>query len=111
MTNILIEVFRFPIDRRLPAIDYYILLETRQRSASTNTVTDPTIAPASHRTLSSMDNRTVVPQPTPAAAIEDAKRRLQASVLPQDVIEFNGVHYASVSDVIIAIAQAESQWR
>ena len=110
MTNILIEVLRFPTDRLLPAIDYYVLLDTRPRSALTDTTTNPTAAPVSHRTLSSMDNRTVVPQPTPAAAIEDAKRRLQASFVPKDVIEFNGTPHASVEAALATITQAQSTW-
>ena len=111
MANILIEILRFPSDRQLPAIDYYVLLDFRPIQAGTNVVADTAVASTSRRPLSSMDNRTVLSQPTPSAAIKDAQRKLQVSFQSEDTIEFNGTQYASVAVAVNAIKQAQRQWR
>jgi hypothetical protein len=111
MANILIEILRFPSDRQLPALDYYVLLDFLPLIAGTNIIADTATVSTSRRPLSSMDNRTVLSQPTPTLAIKDAQQKLQASFQPQDKIEFKGTQYASVAAAVNAITQAQWQWQ
>lgn len=110
MATILIEILRAPVDRQLPAEAYYVLLDFSSDSFGANATADSNRAALSRRPLSSMANRAVEPYLTPAAAIEEAQRKLRVSLLPGDVIEFNGAQYHGADAAMSAVKQAQPQW-
>ena len=110
MSTILIEILRSPADRQLPAEAYYVLLDFPPYSIGASAIADSERAALSRRPLSSMVNRAVEPHLTPAAAIEDAQRKLRVSLLPGDVIEFNGAQYDGVDTTMQAMKHAQPQW-
>jgi hypothetical protein len=110
MATILIEILRSPADRQLPAEAYYVLLDFPPNSFEATITADSERAALSRRSLSSMVNRTVEPYLTPESAIEEAQRKLRVSLLPGDVIEFNGGQYNGVDAAMQAMKQAHLQW-
>jgi hypothetical protein len=109
MARLLLEIFRFPSDRQLAVISYYVLLDHRPHRVRSKMEKE---APASgyRRPISSTDNRTAIAQPTPEAAIHEMQDKLQQCLLTGDTIEYLGQVYASVPAVVEAVTRSRPQW-
>lgn len=109
MARLLLEIFRFPSDRQLAVISYYVLLDHRPHRVRTNPQKE---APASgyRRPISSTDNRTAMAQPSAEAAIRELREKLEQCVRAGDTIEYQGQDYSSVPEVVAAVVQSRSGW-
>ena len=109
MARLLLEIFRFPSDRQLAVISYYVLLDHRPHRVRAKLDIE---APASgyRRPISSTDNRTAMAQPTPEAAIRELRDKLEQCVHVGDTIEYLGQAYSGVPEVVDAVVQSRSQW-
>jgi hypothetical protein len=109
MAHLLLEIFRFPSDRQLAVISYYVLLDHRPHRVRSKPERE---SPASgyRRPISSTDNRTAMAQPTPQAAIRELQQKLEQCVREGDTIEYLGHTHSSVDAVVAAVVQTRSQW-
>ena len=111
MANLFLEIFRFPSDRQLPAIAYYVLLDHRAESAVLTSETEATTESGYRQPLSSTDFRTAVAQATPQAAINETRRKLEQCLETGDTVEYDGTSYSRVLDVVQAIVQTRDKWQ
>jgi|GEM_PF-3181940 len=109
MARLLLEIFRFPSDRQLSVISYYVLLDHRPRRARSKTSPEVPVS-GYRRPISSTDNRTAIAQPTPDAAIREMQEKLGEYVLPGDTIEYLGEVYSGVPAVIEAVIRRRPEW-
>ena len=110
MARLLLEIFRFPSDRQLAVISYYVLLDHRPQRRRSLSSLEPAPPSGYRRPISSADNRTAIAQPTPAAAIQELQQKLEQCMLKEDTIEYLGEVYSSVPAVVQAVAQSQSTW-
>jgi hypothetical protein len=110
MAHLLLEIFRFPSDRQLAVISYYVLLDHRPQRAQSRSSQAPAPPSGYRRPISSTDNRTALAQPTPEAAIQDMQQKLEQCMLEEDTIEYLGEVYPSVATVVQAVAQSRTKW-
>jgi hypothetical protein len=110
MARLLLEIFRFPSDRQLAVISYYVLLDHRPNRTRSKTRPDASPPSGYRRPISSTDNRTAMAQPTPDAAISEMRQKLEQCVMPGDTIEYLGCDYSSVSSVVDAVVTSRQQW-
>lgn len=110
MAHLLLEIFRFPSDRQLAVISYYVLLDHRPERAQSRSSQSAAPPSGYRRPISSTDNRTALAQPTPEAAIQDMQQKLEQCMLEGDTIEYLGEVYPNVPAVVRAVAQSQSKW-
>ena len=110
MARLLLEIFRFPSDRQLAVISYYVLLDHRPQRVPSKSSEAPAPPSGYRRPISSTDNRTALAQPTPEAAIQDMQQKLEQCMLEGDTIEYLGEVFSSVPAVVQAVAQSQAKW-
>ena len=111
MASLLLEIFRFPSDRKLPAIAYYVLLDQRPQPRAAKSKSATPAASGYRPPFSSTDFRTAVAQPTPQAAINEMRRKIEVCIEPGDSIEYDGKSYSQVLDVVQAVVRTQPKWQ
>jgi hypothetical protein len=111
MASLLLEIFRFPSDRQLPVIAYYVLLDRRPQPAAAKRKSATTAASGYRPPFSSTDFRTAVAQPTPQAALNEMRRKIEQCIEPGDTIDYDGKSYTDVMDVVQAVVRTQPKWQ
>ena len=111
MASLLLEIFRFPSDRQLPAIAYYVLLDHRPQPKVAKKKSATAAKSGYRQPISSTDFRTAIAQPTPQSAINEMRRKLEECIEPGDTIEYDGKSYSQVLDVVQAVVRTRPKWQ